>query len=315
MKLSGRQPLALVVITALLGIGLYLLVIHYPSQKKAIGRFKRQEVSLNLELAQAQRELEVQRQALSELVARTPAVHYATSRDRTKAHTLPILEKIARAANLCQVEILSLGPGVPKKLGEFTEHAIPVKFSGEYGRLLQLVKGLEQTLGLRLLQVFLRSAGTNQQAQQQVELSFTFYAYEMQEDPALVLPAVIPGKFDLISLPFSGALGNGGRDPFQAVSTQPVLQAGPIVSPESTRANPIAEPVYQLSGILNFGRRLKAIVNDRLVNEGDPVQDGRVIAIARDGVTLLCLGKPLKIQFKPLLLDGNHHREVKKAYR
>lgn len=302
MKLSGRQPLILASIVALLGMGLYLLLVLHPSQKRSTWRLKRQEASLSSELTRTQRELEAQRQFLSELVAWSPAIHYPPGPGRPGEHTPRIVESVAQAANACRVDILSLGPGIAKETAHFVEYAIPVKLSGEYGQLLQLVSGLERTLGLRLFQVALRSGLTSQEGRRR-ELSFILNAYEIKGDAPLAPPQEILGEADLPPLPFSGAAWQGGRDPFQAVS-----KASPVVYSEATRTDR-ADPVYQLSGILNFGGRLKAIVNDRMVEEGDRIQDSRVIAITGDSVTFLYRGKPLTVRFKPIFL--NDHGAVK----
>lgn len=65
------------------------------------------------------------------------------------------------------------------------------------------------------------------------------------------------------------------------------------------------EPVYRLSGILDFGGRLRAIANDKLVKEGDSIQGDWVIAITRDSATFLHQDRPLTVRFKPILLGNN----------
>lgn len=298
MRLSGRQALILAPAAALLGVGLYLLLVQHPSQKRSIWRLKQQEVSLSSELVRAQRELEAQRRILAELVARNAAVQYLPGPGRAGGHTPRIVERIAQAANACQVDVLSLGPGTAKETGYFTEYGTPVKLAGDYGPMVQLVRYLEQTLGLRLFQLALRSGPAGKERQRQ-ELSFILNTYEIKGDAPLALPERTWGKADLSPSNFSGAAWHGRQDPFQGVQ-----KASPVEHLEPTRMDPV-EPVYHLSGILSFGGKLKAIVNDRLVGEGDRIQDDRVIAITRDSVTFLHQGRPLTVQFKPVLLDGN----------
>lgn len=130
MRLSGRQPVILASIAALLGVGLYLLLVLYPSQKRSIWRFRTQEVSLVSELAQAQRELEAQRRILGGLVARTRAVQVRAGPGRPEEHTPRIVERIAQAANACHVDVLSLGPWTAKEAIHFIEYAAPINLLG-----------------------------------------------------------------------------------------------------------------------------------------------------------------------------------------
>lgn len=164
---------------------------------------------------------------------------------------------------------------------------------------------MEQTLGLRLTQIALRSGPAGLERPKR-ELSFILSTYEIKKSapstPSLDIFAggTLALPSDLPPIRFSEAMWNGGRDPFQAVR-----EASPVVYSKATDTNHM-EPVYRLSGILDFGGRLRAIVNDRLVREGDSIQGDRVIAITRDSVIFLHQDKPLTVRFKPILLGGNN---------
>jgi hypothetical protein len=87
---------------------------------------------------------------------------------------------------------------------------------------------------------------------------------------------------DLIVKPNTIYRADNLRDPFQSYLERPV--GTPVYEPA---AIPVPMPVLHLQGLFWGGNFPQAIINNKVVKEGDTIAGVKIISIKKDGVTVL----------------------------
>lgn len=103
----------------------------------------------------------------------------------------------------------------------------------------------------------------------------------------------------------------GLRDPFQTCivkEPQKVVEALPEESVEVVK--PL--PAFSVQGIFWGGRFPQAIVNNKVIREGDIIEEAKVVRISRDSIKVLFANREFSLAMLPLQANTTNSSDIRK---
>jgi hypothetical protein len=97
----------------------------------------------------------------------------------------------------------------------------------------------------------------------------------------------------------------GLKDPFQPLVTEE--ETGGSIAANSAKIKPL--PVLTIQALIWGGAFPQAIINNRIVKIGDKISEAEVIAIGKEGVTLLYANKKYKLS-SPALMGSRKEKQT-----
>ena len=270
MKRQSTIKIAIVLILAVV-MGVFLVL--YFSGKKA----PKTDIQSGTEYNAEVRELEKEKQALRSLAGGLGVNYLARFPESSQMDiSFFMFNRISGIANRWGVELLSYSPAEKEPQGDFTRISFSYAISASYDEMILFLRDLEEKERLRVKD-FKLTRSSRDPGEHKIE--FVITCLESQD----LLLHNLEAKEDTVS-PSSVAQADKAvkRDPF----FNPFETKGALPQFKAQEGYLDLSRDLVLTGISFSSRSKTAIINHKLVKEGDVIEGKRVMKIKKDQVKL-----------------------------
>jgi Tfp pilus assembly protein PilO len=252
------------------------LFLYRPKINKAI-KGMREVSSLNGKLKKAEEELKKFTEKIAAVNKEEVNVDYF------KRHNIPpeqrettFLEKVNDVVNRLGIKTNMVKPMPKEESPEYIRYPFLVETKSKYEEIVKFVDSLENSLGLNLddFQIV-----NDRKDPLWHRLKFTVSTFELK-DTKPSPPDKDKGEEDQVVVREDIAVR---RDPFlEKVETGKRIVTAPVRGKRRRKS-----PDLKLNGIIHIGKTKVAIINDKIVKEGDSIARHRIVRIGEDEVIVV----------------------------
>lgn len=305
MALSSRNMIAiLVTIVVLLGV-FFMAILYYPAQKRA-RRVARSRAILEAQVEAVAPAREGAPQETAMIDAMDMDVNFFKKRDFSPRRGIPdLLEQINRMGNQINIRFVAVRPLDEEDAPEYRKYPFMIEARGAYPELVNFVNRMEN--GMRLSLSDLRIE-TDQKDNSTHRLRFILNIFELKDDLQVGQGesgdrgvSLRPKDMDLVAV---------YRDPFSLTKRTGVVQLPKKPKPTKVAMKKRRPPKLVLMGIMDIAGRRVAIINNKILRQGEVIRGQRIDRIEHDHVVIA-----LKDSTYPLYLKGSAPRRRREVGR
>ena len=290
---SIRGMIAALVIFFIGASLLCYLFLYRPKITKVI-KGAREVSSLNRRVEESMEELNKIREEIERVNKEEVNVDYF------KRHNIPpeqrtptFLEKVNDVVNQLGIKTNMVKPMPQEESPEYIRYPFLVETKSKYEEIVKFVDSLENSLGLNLddLQIV-----NDRKDPLWHRLKFTVSTFELQETESqapdkMEKEDIQPEVRDDIAV---------RRDPFleKKLETEQKIVTASVGKKRRRRSSPL-----KLNGIIHIGKTKVAIINDKIVREGDWIARHRIIRIGEDEVIAVYRRKERILKIEELVKE------------
>jgi len=272
----NKKLIAWIALVLIVGIGLIVFFTLQQRQKKAA------EISLQkrTEYASAVKTLETEKKYLRSMAAQLGVNFFSRHSDSSQADiSFFMFDRISRLANKWMVQLISFFPAEKEEKDGYTKIRFVGEVSATYPQMVHFFKELEEGEKLFLEDLKVTAAATSTRKHQaQFALSCCEFASELLQNLEVaeqVSPGASSGNKEIADFEQRDPFLN----PFEGVT---------VTKAEDKRAVDVIDLSEELTltGISSFPKPGAAIINHRMVKQGDTIDGREVVEIKEDQVVL-----------------------------
>jgi len=261
---SLKRNICLILLSVffLLGNGVFYSFMMY--KKTELARLTKRNLQLRKRIAKMKKEIEREKQFLSqERIAQINffQLHEVPFHEQTSF----FLKKIAELSSTKGVKVLQIKPLPHQECPYYTKFSFALETEASYTQLLNFIKDVEYTLGLNIEELNVIKDKTTRVPKVKMVLN----SIEMKGQNFSKI------KINLDSPP----LPQLKRDPFAI----PILKA----KAKTQIATSKNKSVFRLQGIMRYKNIYKAMINNKVIKQGDIISGYKVSFIKEDRVILV----------------------------
>ncbi len=275
--LSVRNMIAiLVTIVILLGV-FFVATLYYPTRKKA-KRFatRRAMVEAQFENSSARQAQEKGEREILDVISRD--VNFFKKRNLSAKSGIPdLLEQINRMGNRMNIRFVAVKPLDAQEGPAYQRYPFLIETRAAYAELVNFVHRIENGLRLSLNDLRIES---DEKDPSMHRLQFTLNILELKDE----LPVELAEKegvplvdMDLVAV---------HRDPFAPPKATVASPAPEKPKPTKPAAKKGRRPRLVLMGIMDIAGKRIAIINNKILRQGEMIQRRRIKQIEDDHVIL-----------------------------
>jgi len=221
--------------------------------------------------------------------------------DFFKRHQIPperrtptFLEKMNELVNRLGIKTVMVKPMPEEESPDYIRYPFLVEARSKYGEIVKFIDSLENSFKLNLDDLHIESDPKDPLWH---HLKFTVSTFELKSEESL--PSHEKGKVK--GTPLQMVIRNDikvNRDPFLEQELERGKRVAKVPIREIRRKR---RPVLKLKGIIDIAGKKVAIINDKIVREGDWIVQHRIVQIGEDEVTTVYGRKKRTLKIESLL--------------